>query len=369
MLIVNLIKIGVIWLCDTINVLWDPFEQATLPVVNIDLAGLEDKLFTHLQINHVVNGKFAYQLPMPVDAGDYALFQGVYTAMLAFKGADTAEALTALRALFIENTLIRGIRSDGTINDTTSNDSATGALLGLYAVKDFKTAANWAMQLLITRYALTDQSGVPTQYGQLEDGWKTDPLRITLLLAIFAMARTEDPSFDAPYNELFDKYRALLAYPKIKLLWWDTDYDTHRAAIHLHILYKITGSEEYAKGLRRIYRISEKSNNAWVNVLCAPALPKGEQADISMMYTFTYEDRIKGLLQSINSGRVESVEWGDSMRAKQTLPLNQRGSQDFFWQRNMFSLDEWVGVTEAWVYHSGLDFLVCYWLAKREGIL
>jgi hypothetical protein len=377
MLIINLLKVGAIWLCDLLNKLWDPFEQATLPTVTVDLPTLEEKLFAHLQTNHVAGGKFAYQLPMADDAGDYALFQGLYLAMLALKKADTTAALSALQALFRNDTLIRGLRSDGTMNDTTSNDSGTGVLFGLWAAKDATLIKAWAQKICDSGYALTDLNGVPTQYGQLEQGWKTDPLRITLLLAILALAGRD---FEPHYEKLYEKYRLLLRYPKVKLLWWDTDYDTHRAAIHLRVLWELTHDTIYRDGLRRIHRIMRKANNAWVEALCAPALERSD-VNLSMLYTFTYEDRIKGAVQSINSGTVESVNWPPNFpswlgflgttnkRAKQTLPIDKRGSQDFFWQRNMFSLDEWVGATTPSLYHSGLDFLICYWLAKRQGTL
>lgn len=363
--IINFLKVGIVWLCDTINKLYDPFEQVTLPTVNVDLAGLEDALFTHLQTNHVDRGAFSYQLPMPTDRGDYALFQGLYLAMLAFKGADTTLALGMLRALFVDGILTRGIRSDGTINDTASNDSATGVLFGLWATNAITLTQEWARSICAANYALTDLNGVPTEYGQLEQGWKTDPLRLTLLLAILALA---GPDFKTHYDDLYKKYRPLLRYPKVKLLWWDTDYDTHRAAIHLRVLWAVTHDPIYMDGLRRIHRIMKKSNNAWVEVLCARVIPR-KDVNLSMMYTFTYQDRIKGAIQSINSGTVASVKWGDNVRAKHTLPMNKRGSQEFFWQRNMFSLDEWVGLTEAYIFHSGLDFLICYHLAKQERII
>ena len=380
MIIVNLIKVGAIWLCDLVNRCWDPFRQAVFPLIPTNLPELEGRLFDHLELNHVVNGKFAYQVPMPEDVGDYALFQGLYLGMLALKNTDLADAVVQLDKLFINDILVRGIRADGTPNDTASNDSATGVIFGLWASNNTALAARWARRICDSGYALTDLKGVPTQYGQLEQGWKTDPLRITLLLAILAMARMKDSYFDGPYYELFHKYRSILAYPKVKLLWLDTDYDTHRAAIHLHILHRMTGTEEYAEGLRRIHRIMRKSNNAWVEALCAPALDR-KDVNLSMLGTFTYEDRIKGAVQSINSGTVDSVNWppkfpswlgflGETKeRARQTLPMSRRGSQEFFWQRNMFSLDEWVGLTEPYVWHSGLDFLVCYWLAKRQGLL
>jgi hypothetical protein len=362
---INLLKVGIIWLCDLINLVVDPFRQTTLPTVTVDLPTLEEKLFAHLQTNYVSNGSFSYQRPMPDDAADYALFQGLYLAMLAFKKADTSNVMPVMENLFVEDILIRGYRSNDTPNDTTSNDSATGVLFGLWAVKDTILIRRWAQRICDSGYALTDLKGVPTQYGQLEQGWKTDPLRITLLLAILALAGRD---FEPHYEKLYKKYRLLLRYPKVKLLWWDTDYDTHRAATHLRVLWELTHDTIYKDGLRRIHRIMRKSNNAWVEALCAPVLERSD-VNLSMLYTFTYADRIKGAVQSINSGTVESVKWGSNTRAKQTLPLNKRGSQDFFWQRNMFSLDEWVGVTTPSVYHSGLDFLVCYWLAKRQGTL
>lgn len=380
MLTINLIKVGAIWLADLVNLCWNPFKRATYSTDGTDLVTLERRLAGNLAGKFVIDGYFSYQLPIPDDRGDAALFQGLYTAMVCLKNAgsspDVAAAANALDHYFKDGILIRGIRADGTINDTTSNDSATGALFGLHSLLSdgvggaATTIQRWAHRVVDSGYALTDLSGVPTKYGQLEQGWKTDPLRVTLLLAILALARSTEGGevFDAPYDELYRKYRPILRYPKVKLLWWDTDYDTHRAAIHLYVLYTLTGDKVYADGLQRIHRITAKENNAWVRLLCSPAL-RLEELDLSILCTFTYEDRVKGAIQSINSGTVESVKWGDHVRARQALPLSKRGSQEFFWQRNMFSLDEWVGLTEAYVRHSGLDFLICYWLAKRHGII
>lgn len=364
MFLLNAIEVGVIWLCDWVNTLWNPFEEIPPEVLTVHLCPLEQALYEHLDTKHVVNGQFSYELPMPADAGDAALFQGLYLAMLAFKGADTTAALERADDLFIHDVLIRGRRADGTLNDTTSNDSATGMMFGLWAAKDKTIITRWAQRICDSGYALTDLNGIPTQYGQLEDGIKTDPLRLTLLLAILAVARQSNSSFDAPYFELFNKYKLLLAYPKVKLLWWDTDYDTHRAAIHLRVLWEVTGEDIYLKGLKRIYRTTAKENNAWVAALCSPAVET--PLNTSSLNTFTFEDRVKGNVESINSGTVESVKWGANIRAKHTLPLYKRGSQEFFWQRNMFSLDEWVGNKQATVWHSGLDFLICYHLLRRN---
>lgn len=379
MFIINVLKVGLIWLADGINRLWYPFKNIVYaPVSNVYL--LEPMLYKHLSTSFVDHGTFKYQLPMPDDAGDHALFQGLYTAMVNLKYAtpnpETQEANAALGKFFIDGVLIRGYNSDGTPNDTTSNDSATGMLYGLYIIWRRSTREadaailRWAFRIVDADYSLTDLQLKPTKYGKLEDGIKTDPLRLTLLMAVLALAAKCDGAnsleFHSHYDKLYEKYRLLLRYPKVKLLWWDTDYDTHRAAIHLHILYNLTKDNLYADGLRRIHRITNVENNAWVQVLCYPAVPR-VKIDISTLATFHFHNRVAGDVQSIND--VPSVKWGGKERSQVALPIWRRGSQEFFWQRNMFSKDEWVGNVEAGVFHCGLDFLIVYWLAVRHGLL
>lgn len=374
MILINLIKVGVIRLCDFVNELYSPFEKATYTgTANLDT--LEKQFYTHLQSKFVENGHFKYQLPMPDDHGDAALFQGLYTGLMNLAKSRNDEAViaanTALDSYFHNAVLVRGVRADGTINDTTSNDSATGVLFGLYwrwcNTEQDETLTAWALNLMESNYALTDLNGKPTKFGRLEQGWKTDPLRLTLLLAILALAGKSSNNgvgyrASVAYNKLYRKYKLLLKYPKIKLLWWDTDYDTHRAAIHLNILFNLTGEKVYLDGLKRIYRITKKENNAWVNLLCF-------EADTSILNSFVFENRIKGNVESWNSPYFPGVQWGKHRRSIKALPIAHRGSQEFFWQRNMFSLDEWMDNKEATVFHSGLDFLLAYWLKKNTGVI
>jgi len=188
-------------------------------------------------------------------------------------------------------------------------------------------------------------------------------------LAILAVAMAYDPSFNQDYADLYNMYRPLLAYPKVKLLWWDTSYDTHRAAIHMHIVYWMTKDKVYKDALKRIWRITYKECNAWVYTLCADALDKPNTDLIrSSLDTFDFNRRQLGNVESLNPN-VSSVKWGSNIRAQYALPFYKRGSQEFFWQRNMFSKDEWVGGKTAGVYHSGLDFLLCGWMANRLGLL
>lgn len=370
---INFIKIGAIWFADTINRLFNPFEEAVF-AEKADLRDLESRYFKDIEANFKTGGKFLYQKPMPEDAGDHALFQGLYTAMRVLKGQDVTHEMEEIYRLFIDGTLIRGYHSDGRPNATTSNDSATGMLFALYCIWQYRgpqanaLITRWARRIVDANYALTDLNNVATPYGQLERGWKTDPLRITLLLAILALANKIDSyQFERHYEAIYKKYREILPYPKVRLLWWDTDYDTHRAAIHLHVLWQLTRDRCYQRGLRRLHRITKKENNAWVQVLCSPVL-EPQELNLTILNTFNPYFRERGNIQTKNSGTVEAVKWGKHKRAKQTLSIWRRGSQDFFWQRNMFSLDEWTGNETANVWHSHLDFLLVYWMGKRMGL-
>lgn len=372
---INYLKVGAIWLTDTVNKLYDPFEKATYSHVQ-SLNELEEDFFRDIRSRFVKDGHFAYELPLPADRGDCALFQGLYTAMINLKFphdcTEVREANAALGNYFVNSTLIRGVREDGTFNDTTSNDSATGALFGLYCIwrrgtwEADHTIQRWADRIIDANYALTNLEGEPTKYGQLVDGWRTDPLRLVILLSILKLAAVTcsgESVYQKHYDKLYRMYRPLLRYPKVRLLWLDTDYDTHRAAIHLHVLWSLTADTVYADGLKRLSRITAKENNAWVQLLCQPF----GDGDYSILNTFHSPRRLLGNIESINN--VESVKWGKRERAKAVLPIDHRGSQEFFWQRNMFSKDEWVGNTSAGAYHSGLDFLLAYWLGIRLGLL
>lgn len=376
---INYLKVGLVWVADMINELYSPFKKATYPHVQ-DLHELEYRFYHDVLPPFVKEGHFAYELPLPQDHGDSALFQGLYTAMINLKFpndcTEVREANAALGSYFINSTLVRGRREDGTINDSTSNDSGTGVLFGLYHIwrrgtgEASHTVQRWADRIIDAGYALTDLEGEPTRYGKLEDGIKTDPLRLTLLLGILRLAHQsskEGTVFDSKYEEhyerLYRKYRPILKYPKVRLLWLDTDYDTHRAAIHLHVLFALTGDAVFASGLKRLSRITRKENNAWVQLLCHPF---GE-ADYSILRTFNPLRVMDGNVESVNN--VPSVKWGKRIRSVEALPMDRRGSQEFPWQRNMFSKDEWVGNTTAGAYHSGLGYLLPYWLGTRLGLL
>lgn len=385
----NYLKVGAIKLADFVNRCYDPFEFPPYQVTANYAPQMEALFWADINLRfYQPTGEFLYQLPRPYDAGDTALFQGLATSLKILRKADTVRERMYIHGLFPNGSLIRGYYPDGRMNDTTSNDSATGMLFFFYTAlwwgtdEERSTAGAmlriWVNNLKAHNWALCDQQGNPTPYGKLENGLMTDPLRITLLLALLAVAKAYDTSFAQDYADLYQKYRPILAYPKVKLLWWDTDYDTHRAAIHLHVLYQITKDEVYKQGLLRIWKISEKTQNAWVYTLCSVAMEKTDGSFIlHILSTFDFDRRQQGTVESLNP-TVPMVTWPPNLpfnltkpleRAKYALPFSERGSQEFFWQRNAFSKDEWIAKNWPEPYHSGLDFLLCGWLAERLGLL
>lgn len=378
--ITNYIKVAAIILADLMNKIYNPFQMPPSYDPVSDPAKLETLFYADAQARFFQpTGEFLYELPRPADAGDTALFQGLATAMKIMRNADTLKERFFIHSLFPNGSLVRGFYADGTPNDTTSNDSATGMLFFFYTAfmygdSDTRDSAGailrtWANNLRAHNWALCDLKGTPTQYGQLEQGWKTDPLRITLLLGILFMASAYDKSFSQDYIHFYNLYHPILAYPKVSLLWWGKDYDTHRAAIHLHVLYQMTKDPIYKKGLLRIARITEREDNAWVYTLCSVAMDKPDGSIVKRrLATFDFNRRQLGTVESLNPG-VPSVKWGNDVRAKYALPFYQRGSQEFFWQRCMFSKNEWIAKNWPQPYHSGLDFLICGWLASRLGLI
>lgn len=385
--IVNYAKVGAIWATDLINKVYNPFKEAPDYTPESHVPNLETLAIADLEARFMTDeGEFLYQRPRPADAGDTALFQGICTGMKIMRNGLIAREINFINKLFVNGTLIRGYRNDGTPNDTTSNDAATGMLFFFYCALwygDSSTRSQagallrlWLNNMYAHNWSLVDLQGKPTTYGVLDNGVMTDPLRITLLLGILSVGMAYDETWAIEYAKLYEKYKPLLKYPKVKLLWWDTDYDTHRAAIHLHVLYMMTRDDVYRDGLRRIWRITSKENNAWVYTLCSIAMEQPDGAYVGrVLSTASFNQRQLGNVETIND--VPSVNWPPKLpfgltkpkvRSQVALPLHKRGSQEFVWQRNMFSKNEWVGNKTADVYHSMLDILVCGWLASRLGL-
>lgn len=397
----NWFKVAAIWLTDLIN-RFEPFDEFTRPVEPKYPETLDEKAvkFENDLESFWVDGFLQYNLPP--NSGDQCLWHGMYTALSALR-YNVKESDGSLRELMncvsglrrhqrrgFEDypRLIRGCRADGTYEDEVSNDQATGHLLGIYflwrygslecrgAARDL--ISGLADELLDHNYAFVNAAGEPTKHGQLIQGYKTDPLNLTLCLAILRVAAelTHDPAYQWHYEQLVEKYKPLLPYANVRLLWWMKTHHAHRAAIHYSILCDLEDDHDihrmYLKGLIRTWKMERKTANPWIYYLMRRQvlMDPGELENVKKhLEEFTLEDK-RYNVERINSTRAPNFRWGGRRRAYQPLPRWQVGSQDFFWQRHMYSVDDWIGNTESnALRHNGMDYLICYYGLKSLRLL
>lgn len=408
-----------------INDPFPPFDRPALPKERKLLSELELEFYQDLVGNFWgCDGQvLLHRIPLPpgspLDTGDQAIWHGVYTAVLALRyhltqddqpsNVDTyAHLVQAAKGLKLHQTihgepkprLIRGVSDDQrTFQDDASNDSASGHLLGIYFGWKFgpetmrpvfaELAAGLAAELHNHADNLVGPAGAPTTYGTLVDGWKTDPLRLTLALAIYAVGATvcREATFIQDYERLFRAYKAIIPYPKVKLWWLENQNDTHRAAMHLAILADLTTGEAnscYHKGLLRLQEMALAVGNVWVLALCAFGLGTQDPAIRPLALKVLSEFSLKE--KQFNDGRdnfllmtkgpypyspvwFKPVLWNGMWMANQPLPRWQARSQDFFWQRNLRSLDVGSDGGQPDSRLNGGDFLAAYWLSRATGIL
>lgn len=424
-LISNIFKVGIIWLADMINWVWTPFDSFTRPMTlqySEPLATKAAKFETALsQFYHdgiVYDSTISWGVNFD-DVGDEALWHGITVAMFAMKYSVTKDPndLEKIRAgmvgLNLHQTahgepirrLIRGVQDPlnpkGSFIDDVSNDGATGHILGIYyawkyggADNDIKQKAitlveGLADEILNNNYCLIGPTGSPTTYGTLINGWKTDPMCLTLCLAILSVASmlTGNVKYSDAYYDVLEIYGSagLYNYPKVSFLTWNNWNDDHRAAIHLSILADLAApsNDQFIKGLKRIWRLNKQSGNAWVAYLCGKHFDISKEElnpCITLLDEFYVEN--ENDMQKINSINPEVEKLGIKIKkyvilwfmsgdlvSSQPLPLWWTGSQDFRWQRCLYSSDVWVGTTTPNQIFFGLDFLVGYWGFKQQNWL
>lgn len=395
--LINSLKVAAIKAADFVNAHHDPFEPFTRPAQPKFPETLATKaaLFEKDLADFAIRGGtiYQYRIPIPVgsplDLGDQALHHGLATAMWAFKGdyEKIAFFLVGLRDQQPNGRLIRGIDEKGNTMEDASNDQATGHLLGLWAAWFYGNPAQrimastltdiWTSNVLANGHALVNPDGKPTTYGALIQGWRTDPLRLTLCLAIYcvAYAMTGNTKYRTAYQEIGTKYLDLIPYPKVKFLWWDTNYDTHRAAIHLMLLAKHGPfSIEARDGLLRLRFLVSKEGNIWINALCAMGLEEKTLDDremaLKVLSEFTLADKQynTGKVNS-DDANVEKTIWNDEWVSRQPLPRWRVSAQDNFWTRNLYAIDFRNQGDPADSRYNGMDFLTAYYLCRKLGIL
>lgn len=421
-LLSNIVKVGGIWLADTINWLWNPFDKFTRPVVLKRTESLDSKAIQfETELNKFYDQEVVYNSTInwdgtSADQGDQALWHGVTVAMRAIKYSVTKdpndlekvrEGMTGLlvhqtAALGPARRLIRGVTNPAyphiTFIDDVSNDGATGHLLGIYYAWKYGDAnikaeasnliKGLADEILNNNYCLIGPTGAPTTYGTLINGWLTNPMCLTLCMAILLTASTitEDNTYLKAYWDVKDIYGSagLYKYPKVSFLTWNNWNDDHRAAIHLSILADLdVNNHGYIKGLKRIWRLNKNTGNAWVAYLCGKHFDiKNEIQPCITLLNESYVEDFNNV-QKINSENATSANnLGIEINAysiasfmqgqfvsTQPLPRWRTGAQDFRYQRCPYSVDDWVGNATISQWFFGVDFLISYWGFKQIGWL
>jgi len=420
----NLVKVAVINLADLINRVWNPFDKFVRPTVLKYVEALDVKAQKFEQVlsrfydqNIVYNSTINWD-NTPDDVGDQSLFHGITVAMWALKYSTTRDSsdLEKIRqgmvGLDLHQTahgesvrrLIRGVVNPldpkNTFIDDVSNDGVTGHLLGiyyawLYGDADIQQKSSILIQgladeLLNHTYCLVGPDGNPTTYGKLIDGWKTNPLCLTLCMAILLVANqiTAEDKYAAAYNEVHDIYGSadFYKYPKVSFLTFNNWNDDHRAAIHLSILADFPAWDEggnFKKGLARIWRLNKETGNAWIAYLVGRHIDikTDTQPCLTLLNEFYAEDLNN--VQKINStdpGLLASQ--GIYLRkysplpflkgglvSSQPCPLWWTGAQEFRFQRRPYSVDDWAGYLSPTLYFFSVDFLISYWGFKQLGWL
>lgn len=417
----NVIKVGLIWVTDLANRVWNPFDSFSRPFVpkRTELLYVKANQF-EANLSNFMHDGIVYDSTVSWgtnfdDVGDEALWHGITVAMWALKysvtknATDLANLKQGMVGLDLHQTahgepvrrLIRGVQDPlnpkTSFIDDVSNDGATGHILGIwyswfYGDADVKQKAEVlargiADELLNNNYCLIGPDGKPTTYGTLIDGWKTNPLSLTLCLAILRVAYvvTADSKYQIAYQDILDTYGSvcLYKYPKVSFLTFNNWNDDHRAAIHLSILADLDSDTNYVDGLKRLWKLNKNTGNAWIAFLCGRHFSISAadlNPSIIRLNEFYAED--ENNTQKINSTnpavgglgiqiKKYVILWfmkGNSV-ATQPLPLWWTGSQDFRWQRCPYSVDDWIGTTTPNQVFFGVDFLIAYWGFKQQNWL
>ena len=396
----------------------DPFDEFTRPAepkypetLSLKARRAEKDFVERFQL---FGGRiWNYRIPLDspeIDTGDQAIWHGVYTAMWALKYSVTRDKndLERLR-LCMEGLrmhqrahrepqprLIRGVREkrDGTLvwEDDASNDSAGGHLLGIYCAWLYGDAAikkeavllasGLADELMAHHDCLIKADGTPTTYGRFLEEDREEPLNLTTCLAILKVASvlSGDPRYERHYQDIEKQYNA---WGLVRFTEQDTEYDKHRGAFLLSLLADLETDtllrQDYVGGLKRIWRLNRKKGNAWIAFWAARHVAVNqEDLDVckKVLSEFTLEDKGPNI-EKINSRRSEELakkgirlfSYRGQLVSSQPLPRWQVGTQDFFWQRSMYSVDDWKGARTPSTLYNMADYLAAYWLGRNLKII
>lgn len=385
-MIFDRIKASAVWLIDRVH--FDPFEEPIRqPESGIKLSSLVRHAEAQIELFWMKNYPvLQYRLPPDgsVDRGDQALWHGIYCAAVQWRSDVTLDPVDDRFNMGLElhqrPHLIRGIDESGQPEEQASNDSATGHLLGLYTRSTVSMPAmillnQWAQNVYENKGRLINSDGTVTKYGMLENGILTDPLRASLLIALYAgtYASTKNIEWKERAEKVAKRHGALLRVPYVRFAHLNNWEDLHRAAIHLHIIYTSRTLPKWDKvikaGADRLMKIAKREDNAWAGYLLAPiiGLDTNWPKEVLKEFSVTQKEWTK---PNDVSDKAETVIWQKRLMGKRPVPLNMRGSQDFYFQRRPYSVKDWIGVGAGdYTRHNSGDLLATYWLGRKLGYL
>lgn len=425
-------KIAALQAADAAHLRLSPYEEFTRPALPKSLKTLkarETECFNDLKNFWFFDELMVHRLPKnegqppPLDLGDQAIWHGMFTAMLAMKYAVIRDAQERVRVAEMLSKAINGLarhqdyhdegrprlirgydRNLHRMEDNPSNDSLTGHFAGLYFTRVYGPPdlrlrvdgllAGIVQELVDNDLWLVNAHGEPTPFGRLIDGIKTDPLQMTLALAIMTVAEHSSLNMSAPRyrHEIYSDYGRMIPYPKVALGNLDNWNDDHRAAMHLAILGLEDRSPAMRKlvrqGVERHWRLFGQRANPWVNALLALAV--GDDLPAPIRYGMTlqnqivlseYEltdaaydapvDRTHDVIVSVTGDHWQPVikMVKGVPRSTQPLPIWTMGAQDFPWQRHRYSVRDWTGNARPTQRFSGAAYLCAYWASRLCGLI
>jgi hypothetical protein len=424
MWLINYLKVGLVKLADLYNRLFDPFDEFTRPACfktpTEAFQSKEERFFKDLVDNFkalesptTIVWNYKKTADGVLDLGDQALWHGVTTYMLCLKYSQQPTnqledlIVRSAHGMFLHQRayweprarLVRGVGDvlGREYKDDASNDTLTGHVLGIYGLLKYgpvesrqlgvQLARGIADSLIDHNFCLTNVDGSVTRFGKLVNSYLTDAMNLGICLVTLKLASSTWnyllPEFEQPYQDLVKKYKPILPYAHVTLGSLRHDYDAHRAAIVYSLLADLEKDHDtgkyYISGLMRSWKRERKSRNPWIYYLMRRMMlmdPTDWQGCLIRLAEMEVEEKsnVQERKNSIDEAfwkehGVKFFQYGGNLRASQPLPLWKIGSQDFFWQRCQYSVDDWIGGNPGGQWHNGLDFLVCYWGMKSIKVL
>lgn len=259
---INILKVGGIWLLELVHDLQGLFAKLNVPRIY-------SKVYLAERARELENSLHGLYV-------DDCLWHGITTATYAIKYSVTRDMLD-LESL--ERCVLGLARCC-----FWTVDQASGRLVGTYFLWKYgnishrKIAKSLIVQLA-DKLAINDNK----LSEKLENGYLTNPLNLTLCLAIYKVAYefTDEPWYLARYDRLVEKYESLIPYANLGRPWSENKRLAHMAAMHYSILCDLETDHDlhrkYLGGLLRTWKMERTTVAPWIYFLmrrvclCDPA--------------------------------------------------------------------------------------------------